>query len=91
MGTGSSVGFISLFDLHNLEKKWREGRGGEGQEREKGRLSVRKRERKIKRQMENQTRGRKKGTEFWGCSVLFVPLKLSVKLQCVAGESLSLI
>lgn len=26
-----------------------------------------------------------------GCSVLFVLLKLSVKLQCVDGESLSLI
>lgn len=30
---------------------------------------------------------KEKRTEFLGCLVLFVPFKLSVKLQCVAGDS----
>lgn len=44
--------------------------------------------------IERSTRSRdvqKAEAKFGGCSVLFVPFKLSVKLPCVVGEALSLI
>lgn len=81
--TGSLDGVISLIDSHNPQNT-ASGRGNEGHGRGGGVKC--EEERYIKRKIDRIGRMR-----LWQCSVLFMPVQLSRKFQCVVGEPLSLI